>query len=146
MALPINIEDLLNKQKVESNRIEFKAGWNPTSIYRSIGAFANDIDNLGGGYILVGVEEENGVAVRPVKGLADSQLDKVQREMLQYNAMIEPFYVPRISVEEVDGKKDFVQDNSAVNNTDIHYVAMQILSKCPRYVQDGNRATRNLHA
>lgn len=108
MALPINIEDLLNKQKVESNRIEFKAGWNPASIYRSIGAFANDIDNLGGGYILVGVEEENGVAVRPVKGLADSQLDKVQREMLQYNAMIEPFYVPRISVEEVDGKKILV--------------------------------------
>ena len=26
MALPINIEDLLNKRKVESNRIEFKAG------------------------------------------------------------------------------------------------------------------------
>lgn len=24
MALPINIEDLLNKQKVEDNRIEFK--------------------------------------------------------------------------------------------------------------------------
>lgn len=26
MALPINIEDLLNKRKVESNRIEFKSG------------------------------------------------------------------------------------------------------------------------
>ncbi|MCI7183502.1 RNA-binding domain-containing protein [Prevotella sp.] len=56
MAIPINIEDLLSKQKVESNRIEFKAGWNPSSIYHSICAFANDIDNLGGGYILVGVE------------------------------------------------------------------------------------------
>lgn len=31
MALPINIEDLLNKRKVESNRIEFKSGWNPIS-------------------------------------------------------------------------------------------------------------------
>ncbi len=30
MAIPINIEDLLSKQKVESNRIEFKAGWNPS--------------------------------------------------------------------------------------------------------------------
>ena len=29
MALAINIEDLLNKQKIESNRIEFKKGWNP---------------------------------------------------------------------------------------------------------------------
>lgn len=28
MALAINIEDLLNKQRIESNRIEFKRGWN----------------------------------------------------------------------------------------------------------------------
>lgn len=104
MALPINIEDLLNKQKVESNRIEFKEGWNPVSIYHSICAFANDIDNLGGGYILIGVEEKDGVAVRPVKGLANNQLDKIQREMLQFNAMIEPTYCPRISVEEIDGR------------------------------------------
>lgn len=103
MALPINVEDLLNKQKVESNRIEFKEGWNPISIYRSICAFANDIDNLGGGYILVGVKENDGVAVRPVKGLKDNQIDKIQREMVQFNAMIEPVYNPRISVEEVDG-------------------------------------------
>lgn len=48
MALPINTQDLLNKRKVESNRIEFKKGWNPTDIYRSICAFANDFDNLGG--------------------------------------------------------------------------------------------------
>jgi len=27
MALPINIEDLLNKRKIEGNRIEFKKGW-----------------------------------------------------------------------------------------------------------------------
>lgn len=108
MVLPINIDDLLSKQKVESNRIEFKAGWNPASIYHSICAFANDIDNLGGGYILVGVEEENGVAVRPVKGLEDNQLDKIQREMLQFNAMMDPIYYPRISVEEIDERKILV--------------------------------------
>ena len=66
MALPINVEDLLRQRKVETNRIEFKKGWNPDRIYRSICAFANDFDNIGGGYILVGVEEENGVARRPV--------------------------------------------------------------------------------
>ncbi len=104
MALPINIEDLLEKRKVESNRIEFKEGWNPTSIYRSICAFANDVDNIGGGYILVGVKEENGVAQRPVKGLPVESLDKIQREMVQFNQLIEPQYSPRISVEEVDGK------------------------------------------
>ena len=88
MALPINIEDLLNKRKVESNRIEFKSGWNPVSTYHSICAFANDYDNIGGGYILVGVEEHNGVAIRPVKGVSEEQLDKIQREILQYNILV----------------------------------------------------------
>lgn len=108
MLLPINIEDLLNQRKVESNRIEFKKGWNPVSIYHTICAFANDFDNLGGGYILVGVEEENGVAKRPVTGIPTNQLDKIQREMLQYNQLIEPFYAPRISVEDVDGQNVLV--------------------------------------
>ena len=40
MALAINIEDLLNKQKIESNRIEFKKGWNPAIICHSVCAFA----------------------------------------------------------------------------------------------------------
>lgn len=103
MALPINIEDLLNKHKVESNRIEFKKGWNPTKIYHSICTFANDFDNIGGGYILVGVEEKDGIAVRPVNGIPIEQLDKIQQEMVNFNNMMDPFYSPRISVEEVDG-------------------------------------------
>ena len=52
MALAININDLLNKQKIESNRIEFKKGWNPASIYHSVCAFANDFDDLGGVNVL----------------------------------------------------------------------------------------------
>lgn len=31
MALPVNIEDLLNKRKVEGNRIEFKKGGTPSA-------------------------------------------------------------------------------------------------------------------
>ena len=75
MALAINIEDLLNKQKIESNRIEFKKGWNPGSIYRSICAFANDFDDLGGGYILVGVDtdHETGMAIRPLEDVPTIQ-------------------------------------------------------------------------
>ena len=84
MALPINIEDLLNQRKVESNRIEFKRGWNPTSIYRTIGAFANDFDNLGGGYIIIGVEEENGMAKRPVCGVPVEQQDKIINQHTQF--------------------------------------------------------------
>ena len=102
MALPIDINDLLNKNKVESNRIEFKQGWNPVAVYHSICAFANDFDNIGGGYIIIGVEEENGIAKRPVCGVPAEQLDAIQRDIVKYNNLIEPYYAPRLSVEEVD--------------------------------------------
>ena len=105
MSLPININDLLRKQKIESNRIEFKKGWNPDTIYHTICAFANDLDNIGGGYILVGVEEENGQAKRPVTGIPIESLDRIQKEMIGFNNKIDPGYMPRIDVEEVDGKQ-----------------------------------------
>lgn len=108
MALPINIEDLLRKQKIEGIRIEFKAGWNPDSIYHSICAFANDFDNIGGGYILVGVEEENGIAKRPVKGLPTNEIDGILKDMVGFNNKINPYYMPRTSVEEVDGQNILV--------------------------------------
>ena len=104
MALPINIEDLLNKRKVESNRIEFKASWNPDKIYHTICAFATDLENTGGGYILVGVEEENGIAKRPVKGVDESEIDKILKAMVGYDAKISPSYLCKVSPEEIDGK------------------------------------------
>lgn len=58
MPLPINIKDLISGRIVESDRIEYKKGWNPGSIYRSICAFANNIEDIGGGYIIIGVEEK----------------------------------------------------------------------------------------
>lgn len=59
MALPINIEELIRNNIVESTRIEYKSDWNPEPIIHSITAFANDLDNTGGGYIILGIEEEN---------------------------------------------------------------------------------------
>lgn len=104
MAIPINIEDLLNKRRVESNRIEFKAGWNPDKIYHTICAFATDLENIGGGYILVGVEEENGIAKRPVKGLSENEIDHIMKDMVGYDAKISPAYLTKVSPEYVDGK------------------------------------------
>ena len=108
MALPINVEDLLKQRKVESDRIEFKKGWNPDRIYRSICAFANDFDNIGGGYILVGVEEENGVAKRPVCGIPTEQIDTILKEITNLNNKINPYYLPRTEPLEVDGKNIIV--------------------------------------
>ena len=109
MALAINIEDLLNKQKIESNRIEFKKGWNPASIYHSVCAFANDFDDLGGGYILVGVDSDDmGMAIRPVEGVPIEKIDGILQEMVGYNNKLSPYYMPRTSVEEVDGRQVLV--------------------------------------
>lgn len=104
MALPINIEDLLRKQKIEGNRIEFKSGWNPDSIYHTICAFANDFDNIGGGYIIVGVEESQGMALRPVKGLPAESIDGIMKDMVGFNNKINPYYLPRTSIEKVDDR------------------------------------------
>jgi predicted HTH transcriptional regulator len=47
MALPINVEQLLAGQLTESDRIEYKKGWNPQVILHTICAFANDLHNVG---------------------------------------------------------------------------------------------------
>lgn len=110
MALHINIEDLLSARTVESDRIEFKEGWNPDAIYRSICAFANDFDNIGGGYILVGVAEDEitKTAKRPVKGLTTSELSEIQRKMIGFNNLVQPAYHPHLFIEDVDNKQILV--------------------------------------
>ena len=108
MELEVGIEDLLGKKRIESNRIEFNSGWNPDDIYRSVCAFANDYNNDGGGYIVVGVEEENGVVKRPVKGIEEDKLDMIQKEMVGYNNLISPPYFPQGIPTKVDGKWVYV--------------------------------------
>lgn len=109
MALHVNIEDLLSVNSIESDRIEFKEGWNPDAIYRSICAFANDFDNTGGGFILVGVEENSsGSATRPVKGLNTEEIATIQRKMIGFNNLIQPVYHAKLFIEEVDAKQIIV--------------------------------------
>jgi ATP-dependent DNA helicase RecG len=105
MPLPINISELLKGHIIEHDRIEFKEGWSPDAIYRSVCAFANDIENIGGGYIIIGVEEENGKAKRPIKGLPLEQLYNIQKQMIGFNNLIKPVYSSKLSIEKVDGKQ-----------------------------------------
>ena len=94
MAIPINVHSLINRQIVESNRIEFKSGFNPDSVIRTICAFANDIDNMGGGYIIIGAEDDNGSVKYPIKGIAQDQVDSIQQKLREYCHYIEPLYEP----------------------------------------------------
>ena len=105
MSLPININDLLRGKPVEWERLELKAGWNPKEVLHTLCAFANDIHNLGGGYIIIGVEENNGRPVLPPVGLDVAQIDSIQKELLNlgYSA-IAPYYHPLAVPVEIDGR------------------------------------------
>ncbi|MEN9611434.1 MAG: hypothetical protein RLZZ628_2248 [Bacteroidota bacterium] len=108
MSLPINIKDLLSGKIVEGERMEFKEGWNPITILRTICAFANDFENVGSGYIIVGVAETEGRPIRPVKGFNPHEFEKVQQELLNFCNLIQPSYFPRLSLESIDGKSVLV--------------------------------------
>jgi ATP-dependent DNA helicase RecG len=96
VALPININDLLNGRTVEWERIEFKEEWNPERTLHSICAFANDINNWGGGYIIVGVKENNGYPILPPAGLDPYKIDKIQKEVLNLCNRLKPHHFPVI--------------------------------------------------
>ncbi len=90
MALPINIKDLLEHKVVERARIDYKKGWNPEDVIHSMCAFANDIHNWGGGYIIIGVEEKDGMPILPPIGIKKNQIDKIQKEVLNISNRIIP--------------------------------------------------------
>lgn len=103
--LAINLVDLLRQRTVEGERIEYKAGWNPDATLRTVCAFANDFGNLGGGYVVIGQDTDaSGQPIFPPAGLADNQLDKIQRELLAACQLIQPPYFPLLSKEVLAGR------------------------------------------
>ena len=105
MPLPVNINDLLMGKPVEWERLEFKADWNPEDILHTLCAFANDFHNLGGGYVIIGIAEENGRPVLPPAGIDSARIDGIQKELLGlgFNAII-PYYHPLVVPVEIEGR------------------------------------------
>ncbi len=103
--LPINLEALLRQRTVEQDRIEYKSGWNPDAIIRTLCAFANDFENIGGGYVIIGQDcDDHGQPIFPPVGIQDNQVEKIQQELLQYCHLIQPYYFPILSIEQFEGK------------------------------------------
>ena len=68
--LPLRLDDLLRQRTVEGDRIEYKAGWNPDAVIKALCAFANDFENLGGGYVVIGQDcDAGGQPIFPPVGL-----------------------------------------------------------------------------
>ena len=110
MRLSINIEELFGGRAVEGNRIEDKMGWNPDAIYRTICAFANDFDEAGGGYIIVGVKEENGRAICPVIGIEPDKIETdEERSYFLIDIPCHPYFVKEGVVLNTDEAKSGVK-------------------------------------
>ena len=95
--LPINIGELLKGHTFEGERLEFKKGWNPGAVIHTFCAFANDFHNLGGGYIVIGIEERDGLPILPPAGIPANQIDNIQKEILTLGYRIQPAYHPVIA-------------------------------------------------
>lgn len=104
MALPINIDELIHGKVVEWERIEFKSGWNPEDVIHSVCAFTNDFNNWGGGYIVIGIEEENHRPILPPKGLSESEVGVIQRKLLDLCNLLLPPYFPIFEPVEYQAK------------------------------------------
>ena len=99
MAIPVNIEKLIDENIVENVRIEYKNSFNPETVMKSICAFANDLDGYQGGYIVIGIDTEKGLPIKPIKGLNVNEIDKMQLDILEYcKKTITPNYVPIIEI------------------------------------------------
>lgn len=102
MPLPFNIDALIRGEIIESNRLECKRSFNPERVMHTVSAFANDIDNSGGGFIILGIEDTGGTL--QITGLEPESLDTVQREIVRVCNYISPRYIPIMDIHETDGK------------------------------------------
>lgn len=103
MGIPTNIKTLLSGRVVEWARIEFKETWDAEASLKTICAFANDIDNWGGGYLVIGVKDKQG---KP-DGLAGVPVEKIDgylKDLLNKCKRIQPDYMPITEVAEYQGK------------------------------------------
>lgn len=103
-GLPIDVHELLHRRSVESLRVEYKPAWNHVSgsqALNTICAFANDLLNVNGGYLLIGVDEQDGRPVLPVRGIAEEALDDVQKKLRGACNRIQPSYTPLIVPERI---------------------------------------------
>ena len=107
-GIPINIDDLVHSRSVEDSRREFKAAWNDSSsdsTVRTVCAFANDLLNLNGGYVVIGIDtDDRGRPVLPPRGLDEHDLDRIQREIRGQCNRIAPDYQPQLFPELYHGK------------------------------------------
>ena len=107
MAVPIDLKELSVR---ESERVEWKENVaNISDVVETIVAFANDISNLGGGYVVCGAKEgrdEAGFQKLYLTGLASSRLKEIEWKTLsECREKVDPPIIP-ITEEIAIAEKD----------------------------------------
>ena len=105
--MPFNLDDLIHRRAIEDNRVEFKATWDDRikpAVVKTVCAIANDLLNLNGGYIVLGIEEEGGRPILPPRGLDDLDLEVVQKKVYEACFRISPSYQPILFPGDYQGK------------------------------------------
>ena len=96
--LPIHVGNLVHGRPIESARVKFKASWHPDTtglqVLKTVCAFANDLQHLNGGYVVIGIAESEGRAVLPPVGLSGAQIDEAQRWIRGRCRAMRPGYSP----------------------------------------------------
>ncbi|MDR2752204.1 MAG: ATP-binding protein, partial [Clostridiales bacterium] len=100
-----NFETLLYGNVIELDRVEFKATWDPEISLKTICAFANDINNWGGGYLVIGVAAQDGMPIYPLQGIPIEKVNGYQKDILNKCKRIQPTYLPILEVVDYEGKK-----------------------------------------
>ena len=105
MALSVDIHRLLKGGAVEWERIDFRKNFHALAILRSICAFANDIKQQGGGYVILGAAENDshGPAF-PITGLSPGEITLFKDEIKSLCRHIHPPYYPIIEAVEYKNK------------------------------------------
>ena len=106
--IPVNLDSLLNCRTVESARVEFIGSWHAETtgyqVFGTICAFANDFDNLNGGYVVIGVRERDSRAELPPAGLTPAEMDHAQKWIRGNCNRLDPIYQPVLSPQSLDGR------------------------------------------
>ncbi len=92
---------------MEDNRREFQKTWDEqikSVVAKTICAFANDLLNLNGGYIVLGIEDEEGRPILLPAGLDEMNLERIQKEIRGACKRIVPEYQPLIGIERYQEK------------------------------------------
>jgi len=109
VPLAVDIHRLLKGGVVEWECIDFKKFFHPLAVLRSICGFANDIKNTSGGYVIIGVEQnEDHLPVFPVHGLSPGEITIIKREIARICKHIHPPYYPIIEVADYRDKQILV--------------------------------------